>query len=69
MDALQILTENNIIGQGQAKLCDMFYEHIYSPIRQKQTEKYRYIQRPFTANILRFVTATIGKYNQSQCIC
>jgi len=27
------------------------YEHIYSPIRQTQTEKYRYIQRDTQLNI------------------
>ena len=32
------------------------YEHIYSPIRQKQTEKYRYIQRDTSYNILHYPT-------------
>jgi len=33
----------------------VIYEHIYSPIRQTQTEKYRYIQRDTKSNITKHV--------------
>jgi len=33
-----------ILSLRIARLLKTFHEHIYSPIRQTQTEKYRYIQ-------------------------
>ena len=36
------------------------YEHIYSPIRQKQTEKYRHIQRDTSYSIMHYPTHSRG---------
>ena len=36
------------------------YEHVYSPIRQTQTEKYRYIQRDTKLNITKYIIIEMG---------
>ena len=39
----------------------MVYEHIYSPIRQTQTKKYRYIQKDTKLNITKYIIIELAQ--------
>ena len=45
---------------GKGKDINYAYEHVYSPIRQTQTEKYRYIQRDTKLNITKYIIIEMG---------
>jgi len=60
LSALEQKVQNMLDGLGAARgesigsICAI-YEHIYSPIRQTQTEKYRYIQKNTILGIIEHI--------------
>jgi len=45
------------------------YEHMYLPIRQTQTEKYRYIQRNTILGVIKHIVIELAQFKLLTALC